>query len=235
APKATERDAGTAQGDGGSGVGAVGMDDVDYYRADLRRGDQVTLFIHPALHPGASGPVADLDLYILDQERSQLSEGGSWVQDSLGSGPIEHLVIERTGSYWIAVVREVGVSEVASARYNLLLGVPVGRAVRELSAAARLSTSSDLALDRAPRRPLVKDAAGAPRLRDYRTVPLVADGPTRQTARRAAVLAIKTLRARPDVAAVLPEIRFTPQGLATPNDAAAQRLWHQHEIDLLAG
>ncbi len=241
-------DAATPVGDvdGGADAGALdpwpqlglvtGMDAVDYYRVDLKRGQAVTLFIHPAPLPsGTLAPVADLDLYLLDSVEKDIAEGGSWVEDSLGSADTEQVVAPVDGRYWVAVHRPddatSGNGEIRAARYTLSVNVPLAPSVQERVSANRLSTGfASVGQAALVRRTSVSTEESAATAYRMEALPSSTSGDRRSTLR-----AIKRLRRQPGVENAEPVLRFQAQGLPQPDDPEFVRQWYHWPVDLLAG
>ncbi len=209
------------------------MDAVDYYRVELRRGQAVTLFIQPAPLPtGETAPVADLDLYLLDNVNREIGQGGLWVDDSLGSADTEQVVAPSDGRYWLAVHRSDDPLSVNgsthAARYTLVVNVPLSPSVQEQVSANKLSTQVE-SLEQVA---LVRRSVDVTSLaKTLEVEPL----PRASSDRRSTLRAIKRLRRQRGVELAEPVLRFEAQGLPSPDDPLFQRQWYHWPVDLLAG
>jgi serine protease len=219
-------------------------DNLDYYRVDLDRGDVVTLYI--SAPPDSSQPTADLDLYLLSGQRWNIAIAGQWVDDSIGTGPVEQVSAPADGQYWIAVQRYLDEESdpEAAATYGLTVQVPAGTIAREALAQGRLSSSQAVvpgkALVRLPVGPVAPPLAAQLELSelvdatDYRRVTLFRDA-ARKRDPRATAFAIKRLRRDPGVIHAEPVLRFTPQGVPVVDDPEFPHQWHLWPVDTLGG
>lgn len=226
--RARELDAGASAADDANAV-----DRIDYYRVELTRGQAVTLLLHPDPAASASSAAADLDLYLLDELRDDLSVEGGWREDSLGSADTEQVVAPRTGLFWIAVHRpddEFSSNEPwMSARYSLLVNVPLSPLLQQRVSSNKLTTKTQSLAGRA----VVRFDDGDSTSLEYEVIEF---GETAQhSATRRDLRQIKQLRQLPGVRSAEPVIVFQPQGLQLPNDPGFARQWHTWPVDLLAG
>jgi serine protease len=242
-PEAASLDAGVRDGGAAgepSDVGAV--DEVDYYKVRLKRGDPVTLYFEDDV---------DLDLYLLEHGRADITAAGQWVDDSQGSGNIEQVRAPLNGTYWLAVKRYVADGQdpaaLRAARYALTVAVPIAPSVQQRISKSKLSTLDmagasgawvqlgEGASAQRVEQELDTSGGAAPNALGFRrarlSLPELAPAARAQRTLRW----IKQLRATPGVLAANPVRHYWPQSVTQPDDPERERQWYHEPIDLSEG